>query len=735
MIKFWRFLSISIVAAVCLGLLLVPGATPQAAANGNEWGFEILPTTTKVGVSEDFNVTVSAVRYSGDADTWQVMLDFDQNYLEVVGITRPATLPNPPDNSTPDGYPGEPTLDNTDGSVYDGYSVPPVTATINTSFDAWTIHFRSKDVNGTTYLNFVYVNPYHSTKAILGGLDYLNWTKVVNGTVVVGPAFNLTVTSDGCCPITVGGLGTVAAGSSELFIVPCPSVILTADASDACCDFVNWTGNVSATDIPVTTVAGSDGEDLTATATCSVPQYNLTMNVTGSGTTNASGSNPRSCGEEVDINATADPGWEFVNWTGDVGNVTDVDLANTTITMYGNYLITANFVERFTLTMNVTNNGTTDPAVGDHDCDNGTVVDITAIPDPCWDFVNWTGDVADPNSTSTNVTVDADKTVIANFARVNYTLNITITGSGNVTLNGTITPTLYPNSTSYINCTVVNLTATPDADYSFVNWTGDVADPNSISTNITVDANKTVIANFGPHDFFASPISLTFTTVEGENPPSQTLEVCNTGNGTLNWTLEDNAGWLDENPTSGSLNETDCKDVTVSVDVAGMGAGDYTATITVTGSPVQEVPVSLHIESAMMEIPGGPAGLSASALSISPQQVEPDQEVTISINVANTGGETGSYNAVLYINSVVEDSQTVSVAPGTTKNVIFTVSKSDAGVYDVSLAGQSGQFQVVGGDGWFGGGLGTGGIVAIVVIVIALIVALVFILRGTRREV
>jgi len=178
----------------------------------------------------------------------------------------------------------------------------------------------------------------------------------------------------------------------------------------------------------------------------------------------------------------------------------------------------------------------------------------------------------------------------------------------------------------------------------------------------------------------------------------------------------------------------------VSVNVAGMPAGDYDATITINGSPWQEVPVSLHIAAAaevegeLPEIIVLPAGLSASALSISPQQVQPGQEVTISINVANTGGTTGSYNAVLYINSVVEDSQSVSVAAGASKNVIFTVSKSQAGVYDVSLAGQSGQFEVVGGGGWFGGGgLGTGGIIAIVVVVIILIGAVIFILRGTTR--
>jgi len=234
-----------------------------------------------------------------------------------------------------------------------------------------------------------------------------------------------------------------------------------------------------------------------------------------------------------------------------------------------------------------------------------------------------------------------------------------------------------------------------------------------------------------------SPTSLTFTTVEGENPADKTLEVCNSGTGTLNWSLIDNAAWLSGTPTSGSLGEDECEDVTVSVDVTGMEAGDYSATITFTGAPEVEVAVNLHIEStAPVEPvePVEPANLSVSSVSISPQQVKPNQQVTISINVANTGGETGSYNAILYINSVVEDSQSVSVAPGMTKNVIFTVSKSQAGVYDVSLAGQNGQFEVVS-TGWFGGGLGTGGIVAIVVVVIALIVALVFMLRRTRRAV
>jgi hypothetical protein len=48
-------------------------------------------------------------------------------------------------------------------------------------------------------------------------------------------------------------------------------------------------------------------------------------------------------GRVVDLVATPDAGYHFVNWTGDVGTIADVEDATTTITMHGTYVITANF--------------------------------------------------------------------------------------------------------------------------------------------------------------------------------------------------------------------------------------------------------------------------------------------------------------------------------------------------------------------------------------------------------
>jgi len=114
-----------------------------------------------------------------------------------------------------------------------------------------------------------------------------------------------------------------------------------------------------------------------------------------------------------------------------------------------------------------------------------------------------------------------------------------------------------------------------------------------------------------------NPKSFSFSATEGgSNPADQTLEVSNSGVGTLTWSVSDNANWLSESPTTGSsTGEPDT--VTVSVDVAGMSAGDYSASITIMADEAinspRTVPVSLHISPPAPEISFSPASLSFTA--------------------------------------------------------------------------------------------------------------------------
>jgi uncharacterized repeat protein (TIGR02543 family) len=71
-----------------------------------------------------------------------------------------------------------------------------------------------------------------------------------------------------------------------------------------------------------------------------------------------------------------------------------------------------------TLTMQVNGSGSTTPAVGTHSYSGETLINITATPDSGWQFDSWMGDVGDPDSATTTVTIDSDKTFTANFSQV-----------------------------------------------------------------------------------------------------------------------------------------------------------------------------------------------------------------------------------------------------------------------------------------------------------------------------
>lgn len=116
-----------------------------------------------------------------------------------------------------------------------------------------------------------------------------------------------------------------------------------------------------------------------------------------------------------------------------------------------------------------------------------------------------------------------------------------------------------------------------------------------------------------------SQLSLTFTGMEGSaNPSSQTLNITNTGGGTLSWSASAGAAWLSLSPTSGTTTtETDV--VTVSVDTTGLTANTYTGTITLTflGSTTttQQIPVTFTVTP-----PTSTIGLSPASLGLVAQQ-------------------------------------------------------------------------------------------------------------------
>ena len=76
-----------------------------------------------------------------------------------------------------------------------------------------------------------------------------------------------------------------------------------------------------------------------------ISEYNLTISSTEGGevTNPGEGTFTYDEGEVVDFVAEADEGYRFVNWTGDVSTIANVNAATTDITIYSDYSVTANF--------------------------------------------------------------------------------------------------------------------------------------------------------------------------------------------------------------------------------------------------------------------------------------------------------------------------------------------------------------------------------------------------------
>jgi hypothetical protein len=157
----------------------------------------------------------------------------------------------------------------------------------------------------------------------------------------------------------------------------------------------------------------------------------------------------------------------------------------------------------------------------------------------------------------------------------------------------------------------------------------------SLSYSYICDISDQIFSISAPSNPIISltPSSLSFTCLQGSSPPSQTLQIRNSGGGTLNWTVSDNATWLTVNPASGS-STGEWDPVTVSVNASSLSPGPYTAKITVSApeasnSP-QYVPVSLTVAS-----PNLPSPIVESNI---PQSGTVNQPLTFSISLTNLGG-------------------------------------------------------------------------------------------------
>ena len=142
---------------------------------------------------------------------------------------------------------------------------------------------------------------------------------------------------------TGGSVTTLGVGN---FTYDAGTVVALVAEAEVGYRFVEWTGDVGTiADVYAaeTTITMSGAYTITANF---IAQYDLTIDSTDGGEviTPGEGTFTYDAGTVVDLVAEAEESYTFVQWTGDVGTIADIDAAETTITMSGNYSITANFI-------------------------------------------------------------------------------------------------------------------------------------------------------------------------------------------------------------------------------------------------------------------------------------------------------------------------------------------------------------------------------------------------------
>ncbi|WP_200506414.1 InlB B-repeat-containing protein [Adhaeribacter terrigena] len=282
-------------------------------------------------------------------------------------------------------------------------------------------------------------------------------------------------------------------------------------------DYFSWTPSLGSYTLTAQSYSGQNrqgtpGTPITISFTViNQAQVSLNVTVNGSGTVNK---NPNqtsyATGATVTLTAVPDPGYQFDGWTGAATGTTNP----LTVTMNTSKNITANFSQipaQYSLTITENGSGTVAKTPNQATYTSGSVVSLTATPDPGFRFDGWSGDITGTTN-PVNVTMNGNKSITATFSAlpVQYNLNITVNGSGTVAKS--------PNQPTYDAGSTVTLTATPNPGFQFDGWSGDATGTTN-PLMVTVNSNKNITATFSqiPGQFILN-VSVTGSGTVSKNP-------------------------------------------------------------------------------------------------------------------------------------------------------------------------------------------------------------------------
>jgi len=407
-------------------------------------------------------------------------------------------------------------------------NVAPLYMRVQREGNLWTQSYSTDTVRWNTYVTFTHV----MTVKAVG--TYAGNTALTPGQEPAHTA-SIDYFFDIAAPIVpedavTNTLAANVVGNGQVTKVPdktnytCGEVVTLTATAAPWWNFGGWSGDLSGSASSATlTVAGPH----VVTATFTQNDHTLTVNKVGSGSVvaepNLGHYHP---GDVVTLTATANPGWTFAGWSGDLIS-TDNPV---TTTIVGNTVVTATFTQNhYTLTVNIVGQGSVavKPTPGPYHYGDG--VTLTATVNPGWTFVGWSGDLTGINNPA-KVTIIDNTTVTATFTQDHYALTVNPVGSGLVTVEPSPGPYHYGD--------VVTLTATASPHWNFAGWSGGLSGINN-PARLTITCTTAVTATFTPdvHPLTISTVGSGRVIVEPPSGPYHYGDV-------ITLTATPNLGWI-----------------------------------------------------------------------------------------------------------------------------------------------------------------------------------------------
>jgi uncharacterized repeat protein (TIGR02543 family) len=298
--------------------------------------------------------------------------------------------------------------------------------------------------------------------------------------------------------LSASRLRAIAIACSLVFLAACGSEITTSNSSG---------GSAPS--------GGSGG----GTPPSSGP-FALTVSRTGSGTVTSSPSGidcgadcteAYASGTTVSLTATPSAGYTFSGWGGSGISCPGTGACNVSMTAARSVVatFTSTTPGPFTLTVSRIGSGTVTSIPSGIDCGsdctesyaNGSTISLSATPSAGYTFSGWSGSgISCPGTGACDVSMTAARTVTATFSQTqgsNFTLNVTLAGSGTVTSSPAGINCGVDCSESYVAGTQVTLSAVAANGYNFSGWSGSgIACPGANPCAVTMSAARTVIATF-----------------------------------------------------------------------------------------------------------------------------------------------------------------------------------------------------------------------------------------------